>query len=285
MEVLKIFISFLPVIIVGLFYLLVNRKKVSLNNVLNIFLILFFLILLSSIILRNITVFFGAALFLGMKQIIPNLSFEYGFGLFIKAFATAGLCEEIAKWIGIKILKPKDKREIVVFSIFVAAFLSSLENNSYIQKFDLETGIYRVLMEMHILCQVIMSFFMVKAFEKKKEGKKGLSHLLQILAILIPAIMHGIFDAIFWNTQTIEVNILIPIVVGALVYGITFWTLYRYRDNDELKEDEPKKASIFKIIISILIFIFWAYTFSGFTNSNVNIDSKNEISYMENRIE
>ena len=284
MEVLKIFISFLPVIIVGLFYLVVNKKKVSLNNVLNIFLVSFFLIFLSTII-RNITIILGAVSFLGMNQIIPNMSLEYGFGLFIKAFAAAGLCEEIAKWIGIKILKPKDKREIVVFSIFVAAFLSSLENNSFIQKFDLETGIYRVLMEMHILFQVVMSFFMVKAFDKKKEGKKGSSHLLQLLAILIPAIMHGIFDAIFWNIQTIEVSILIPIVVGVLVYGITFWTLYKYRDNDELKEDEPKKASIFKIIISILIFIFWAYTFSGFTNSNVNIDSKNEISYMENRIE
>ena len=106
-----------------------------------------------------------------------------------------------------------------------------------------------------------------------------------MLAILIPAIMHGIFDAIFWNIQTLEINILIPIVVGALVYGITFWTLYKYRDNGEIKEDEPKKASLFKIIISILIFIFWAYTFSGFTNSNVNIEPNNEISYIENRIE
>ena len=284
MEVLKIFISFLPVIIVGLFYLLVNKKKVSLNNVLNIFLVSFFLIFLSTII-RSVTTFVGAVSFLGMKQIIPNLSLEYGFGLFIKAFVSAGLCEEVAKWVGIKILKPKNKREIVVFSIFVAAFLSSLENNSFIQKFDLATGIYRVLLEMHILFQIIMSFFMVKAFDKKKEGKKSLSFLLQLIAILIPSIIHGIYDAIFWNIQTQEINILIPFVVGILIYGITFLILYKYRDNDEPKEDETKKASLFKIIISIVIFIFWAYTFSGFTNSKVNIEPNNEISYIENRIE
>lgn len=284
MEVLKIFISFLPVIIVGLFYLLVNKKKVSLNNVLNIFLVSFFLMFFYMITYK-ITTFLGAVLYLGMKKIIPNISMEYGFGLFFKAFISAGLCEEIAKWVGIKVLKPKNKREIVVFAIFVATFLSSMENNNFIQRFGLLTGIYRAFMDMHIVFQVVMSFFMVKAFEKKNNGKKMQSHLIQILAILIPAILHGIYDAIFWNVTTEGQSILVPISFGIFVYGITFWTIYKYRDYGESKEENPKKASIGKIIFAILVLIFDLYTCRGFENNDVKLEQNNNISYIENRIE
>lgn len=284
MEVIKIFISFLPTIIVGIFYLLVNKKKVNLNNLLNIFLVSFFLIFFYMITYK-ITIFLGAVLYLGMQKIIPNISVEYGFGLFFKAFVSAGLCEEIAKWVGIKVLKPKNKREIVVFAIFVATFLSSMENNSFIQRFGLVTGIYRALMDMHIVFQVVMSFFMVKAFEKKNNGKKMQSHLIQILAILIPAIIHGIYDAIFWDVTTDGQSILVPISFGIFVYGITFWTIYKYRDNGEYKEENPKKASIGKIIFAILVLIFDLYTFKGFENNDVKVEQNNNISYIENRVE
>ena len=284
MEVIKIFISFLPTIIVGIFYLLVNKKKVNLNNLLNIFLVSFFLIFFYMITYK-ITIFLGAVLYLGMQKIIPNISVEYGFGLLFKAFVSAGLCEEIAKWVGIKVLKPKNKREIVVFAIFVATFLSSMENNSFIQRFGLVTGIYRALMDMHIVFQVVMSFFMVKAFEKKNNGKKMQSHLIQILAILIPAIIHGIYDAIFWDVTTDGQSILVPISFGIFVYGITFWTIYKYRDNGEYKEENPKKASIGKIIFAILVLIFDLYTFKGFENNDVKVEQNNNISYIENRVE
>lgn len=284
MEVIKIFISFLPTIIVGIFYLLVNKRKVNLNNLLNIFLVSFFLIILSTVI-REIIIRPGVILYLGMQKIIPNLSMEYGFGLFFKAFISAGLCEEIAKWGGIKVLKPKNKREIVVFAIFVATFLSSMENNSFIQRFGLLTGIYRAFMDMHILFQVVMAFFMVKAFDKKNKGKKMQSHLIQILAILIPAILHGIYDAIFWDVTTEGQSILVPISFGIFVYGITFWTIYKYRDYNETEEENPKKASKGKIIFAILVLIFDLYTFKGFENNNVKVEQNNNISYIENRVE
>lgn len=284
MEVIKIIISFLPVIIVGLFYLLVNKKKVSLNNVLNIFLVSFFLILFSTGI-REIIIRLGAIMYMGMQKIMPSLSMEYGFGLFFKAFISAGLCEEIAKWTGIKVLKPKNKREIVVFAIFVAVFLSSMENNSFIQRFDLVTGIYRALMDMHIVFQVVMSFFMVKAFDKKNNGKKMQSHLIQILAILVPAIIHGIYDAIFWNVTTEGQSILVPIAFGIFVYGIAFWTIYKYRSNDGKEEENPKKASKGKIIFAILVLIFDLYTFRGFKTNDVKVEQNNEISHIENQVE
>lgn len=284
MEVIKIFISFLPTIIVGFFYLLVNKKKVNLNNLLNIFLVSFFLIFFYMITYK-ITTFLGAVLYLGMQKIIPNISMEYGFGLFFKAFISAGLCEEIAKWVGIKVLKPKNKREIVVFAIFVATFLSSMENNSFIQRFGLLTGIYRAFMDMHIVFQVVMSFFMVKAFDKKNNGKKMQSHLIQMLAMLIPAILHGIYDAIFWDVTVEGQSILVPIAFGIFVYGITFWTIYKYRDYDELEEENPKKASKAKIIFAILVLIFDLYTFKGFANNDVKVEQNNNISYIENRVE
>lgn len=267
MEFLKIIISYAPIAIVGIFYLFVNRKKIFINELLNLFIISFLTILLFVPLLFKITTILGAFLYALIRNIYPTFSLNEGFGLFFKAFFTAGLCEEFSKWLGIKILKPKNGRKIVLYSIFLSVFIASIENHSYFQNYGLLTGIYRLLMPMHIMFQIIMSFFLLKGFASKKENRRFSNFLFQTLAILIPAILHGIFDAIFWNSNAEETNIIIPLILGILTYGFTFWTIYKYRATSPLEEENEQKISIVKMAISVLLFLFFIYAFRG-TNLN-----------------
>ena len=194
----------------------------------------------------------------------PNISIESGILAFAYIFFIAGFVEEISKRIAIKISKPKTPYKILINSIFVALIFAVLENYGYIYtRSSMLVGIKRALMPFHVIYQIIMALFMIKAYEKKKDGHKIYSKLLKLLSFIVPMLLHTMHNYLLRDVGGININLLIAVVIGIFAYSIIFtstlWVRKKYPENEE---NEKKKLNIKKLIFIVIVIAFWIFAFS-----------------------
>ncbi len=168
----------------------------------------------------------------------------------------AAIPEELVKFIAIKLSKPKTKDKIFVNAIIISFAFIILENLGYYGEKGSTALLSRILTPMHLLFQLIMAAFLVLAFKEKEKGNKGKCFLFNVLALVIPILCHGLWDALAAN----EVFPRVVFYIGGIItYGILFaWTL-KIKNEEEITKSKLKVSSVIKSIIIILFIAFFVY--------------------------
>ncbi|WP_051689200.1 PrsW family glutamic-type intramembrane protease [Butyrivibrio sp. AE2032] len=121
----------------------------------------------------------------------------------ILATVIVGPAEEIGKYLVMRIITWKNKNfnysyDAIVYAVFVSLGFAALENIAYVFTTGVLTALVRMVTAVpgHACYAVFMGYFYSKAKYASLTNKKGSTALFKFLAIIVPTIIHGIYDAI-----------------------------------------------------------------------------------------
>lgn len=162
--------------------------------------------------------------FMGALSVIPicigEIAFDfifptdavvsYGFVLiFINIFIDVALFEEGFKWLvtwffGYRNESFDEIYDIIVYAVFASLGFACIENIGYVFQFGLGTAFTRALLSIpgHTCFAITMGYFFSKAKVGQLNGNKSIYKRNMILSILIPMVLHSVYDALLYNMQS-----------------------------------------------------------------------------------
>jgi RsiW-degrading membrane proteinase PrsW (M82 family) len=172
------------------------------------------------------------AFLLGAFIVIPILVVETSFATrfvgtnwfdtaFINAFLIAALSEEFFKFVVLYyfLWKKKEfnqKYDGIIYAVFISMGFASIENLMYGFQDGMSTALARVITAVpaHALFAISMGYYFGLAkFNKPKRNK------FFLLSLLIPIILHGIYDFLLMTGKEVFLYIFFIFLIGMYVYG------------------------------------------------------------------
>ena len=199
---ISLIMAVLPVVLLGLFIYLKDNNKEPFPLLAKIFL-------------------------LGIVMAIPVVIAEIIFGvffntddissfilIFIFVFISVGIIEEGAKFIVAKFIGYDDKEfdeiyDIIVYSAFASLGFACIENILYVFNYGLGVAISRALLSVpgHLCFGVLMGYFLAMAKINSINNKKDLYYRNMILSLLVPTLVHTMYDALIIYATNVESTI------------------------------------------------------------------------------
>lgn len=230
-------LSALPVVLLATFIYMKDKNKEPSKLLLKLFLGGFLSVIITLVLSLMLEIFVPI-----FRLDIEKLNL---IELVFYAFINVALVEEFAKWIITYNFSYNDNNldevyDMIVYSVFVALGFAFVENVLYVFEGGIGTGILRALLAVpgHACDGAIMGYYLglAKLSEINKNNKLKKKNML--FSILIPTIMHGIYDYCLF-TENFLFSIIFYIFV-IIVYIITFKRIKRlssikrkmkYKDN------------------------------------------------------
>lgn len=126
--------------------------------------------------------------------------------VFFYTFIGVAFVEELFKWIIVKFIGHNNKEfdelyDIIVYSVFVSLGFACIENIFYVIQNDLKIALLRALLSVpgHTCFAVIMGYFFSKAKINKMNDDYSKCALNMILSLLMPALIHTMYDALLFD--------------------------------------------------------------------------------------
>lgn len=194
MIIILLLISFLPVILLGLYIYKKDTEKEPKSLLLELF--------ISGLFAAIIVVIANLFMALMMPEFyLSNTSNKYSsYVLFVLIFLEVALLEELIKWLMVKLIGYNNKNfdqkyDIIVYAVFVALGFAAIENVFYVLQGGINTGISRAIFSVpgHASFGVFMGYYLGIAKINEKTNKK-LYYKNIILSILMPTILHTIYN-------------------------------------------------------------------------------------------
>jgi len=172
------------------------------------------------------------SLALGAFIVIPVLFVEYALmavnpftknigHAFYEAFLVAASTEEIFKYLVLYFLIKKSKEfdepfDGIVYAVFISLGFAAVENLMYVFDSGLNTGLVRAFTAVpaHAFFGVSMGYYFAKAKFKAKHKKLNLQK-----ALLIPILLHGLYDFILMVGPPTTLILFIPFVIFLWING------------------------------------------------------------------
>lgn len=160
------------------------------------------------------TFVFGLLLVFPVMVLQFGLQEEISFDVWGKSFIIAGVIEEFFKWFIIYITVFKhvefnEEYDGIVYAVAVSLGFATLENFFYLYSYGLKEAFLRALLPVsgHALFGVFMGYYLGKGkFEPCLEKQK----LYMLLSVLLPIVLHGVYDFILYSTSTLYLWIITP---------------------------------------------------------------------------
>ena len=209
------FLTLLPIILILAFVYSKNKTKEPLTLLLKLFL------------LGIIACFLTLGISLLLEKYIPFMNYEVReksfTSTFLYAFIGVALIEELSKWymvyfVGYKSKRVKELYNIIVYSVFVSLGFAFIENIIYIfttGDVGLSTAIIRATSAIpgHACDAIFMGYYLCLAkqasiIKNREQGKNNI-----YLSILVPTLLHGIYDFCLMSEQLILIIIFIIFVI------------------------------------------------------------------------
>lgn len=121
----------------------------------------------------------------------------------IFALFVVGPAEELGKYLVLWLITWKNKHfdysyDAIVYAVFVSLGFACFENINYVFSNGFGTAILRMFTAVpgHACFAVFMGFFYAKAKYSKLTNEKGKFALFTALSMIVPIIVHGLYDAI-----------------------------------------------------------------------------------------
>ena len=165
----------------------------------------------------------------------PKGSLEYAL---TTAFCMAAFVEEIVKYLAMRIGSWKYpgfnyRFDGIVYGVSSAVGFAIYENINYVALYGFQTAVIRAFtaIPLHAFCGVFMGVFY--AYSKKASilGNKGAHAGFTVLALLVPMLIHGIYDtlAFLGNNGTMQLLIFVIILYVAAIETIKRMSAADYR--------------------------------------------------------
>ncbi|MBP1925919.1 RsiW-degrading membrane proteinase PrsW (M82 family) [Sedimentibacter acidaminivorans] len=187
--------------------------------------------------------------FMGVFIVIPTILVEnilssfnvfYGLaGVFYRAFIVAGLTEEFMK--RKVVLKTvyynpvfNEKLDGIIYCAFSALGFATIENIMYVvfRFSDVEfVGLYRAIVSVpaHMLFAVTMGYYLSLA---KFASTTEMSKYYYKRSLVVPTILHGIFDFILMSEIQILMILFVPFVIYLWIVNLRKLNIY-YKDSKD----------------------------------------------------
>lgn len=131
------------------------------------------------------------------------------------AVIVVGPAEELGKFAVLRLITWKNKNfnysyDAIVYAVFVSLGFACLENIGYVFSNGIGAALLRMFTSVpgHAGFAVFMGFFYSKAKYAAVTGKKSECRKNIALSIIIPTLLHGIFDAILFAGEASDVDFL-----------------------------------------------------------------------------
>ena len=192
----------LPVVLLGLFIYLKDNNKEPFPLLAKIFLL---------------------GVVMAIPVVIAEIIFDVFFNtddvssfiiIFIFVFLSVGIIEEGAKFIVTKFIGYDDKEfdeiyDIIVYSAFASLGFACIENILYVFNYGLGVAITRALLSVpgHLCFGVLMGYFLAMAKINSINNNKSLYYRNMILSLLVPTLVHTMYDALIIYAENMESTI------------------------------------------------------------------------------
>ena len=228
-EIILILVSILPAVVIGLYAYKIDKRKEPFT----LLLLLFFLGATSAIAVLGISSFLE-----WINPAFTKSTEEMNFlELFVKVFLEIAFVEEICKWTVIYVLGYKNKEydesyDIILYAVFVALGFATIENLIYVlnaNSVDLafKRGLFAI--PGHVAYGIFMSYYLTVA-KIHFIRRDNLEFMALVKSILIPVIIHGIYDfCVFTNSSLFTTLFYIFVVV---LFAISFMKLRNLANNN-----------------------------------------------------
>lgn len=139
------------------------------------------------------------------------------------AFLIAALCEEICKFLFLRFGSWRNPNfgyrfDGIVYGVAVALGFALLENVMYVMMGGVQVALMRgvLAVPLHAFCGVFMGIFFGAAKKAQIDGRSSLKYSL--LALIVPMIIHGIYDTLaFMGTSWATIALLAFVVLMYIV--------------------------------------------------------------------
>ncbi len=192
-ELILFIISALPVVLLGRYIYKHDKDKEPAKLLTKLFLggiLSCFLVLIVSGILGTIFPIFAAD-----SETLDIVE------LFIYVFIGVALVEEVCKWLMAYFISYNDKAfeeiyDMIVYCVFVSLGFAFFENLLYVYQNGVATGILRAILAVpgHACDGVFMGYYLGVAKVSSLNGRVDLKNKNLMLSIVVPMILHGIYD-------------------------------------------------------------------------------------------
>ena len=148
--------------------------------------------------------------------------------IIIYAFVGVALVEEFCKWIVTYVIGYNNKEfdevyDIIVYSVFMALGFAFFENILYIFHIgELQVAILRAILAVpaHASYAIFMGYYLSLAKQEKINNNRKKEFKYTILSILVPTLLHGIYDYCLMSNKTILMGIFILFIILLDVFSI-----------------------------------------------------------------
>lgn len=159
------------------------------------------------------------------EQIISNYVPSFPVGSLgeaaTEAFLVAGFCEELTKYLALRIGSWRHPAfnyhfDGIVYGVSVAVGFALLENLMYVSQYGLTTAIARAFtaVPLHAMCGIVMGILYSYSKKASKRGNHLISLFFSMLAWILPMIIHGIYDTLaMLRTQATSILLIIFVVI------------------------------------------------------------------------
>jgi len=217
--IILLFVSLLPVILIGLFIYFKDKEKEPKKLLFGLF-----VSGIGSIILTLILTLIVGIIFPITIEERTNLNL---IELIINVFVGVALIEEFSKWIFAYTIGYNHKEydhiyDMIVYATYVSLGFAALENIIYVLQGGISVGILRALSAVpgHACYGVFMGYFLSLAKIADKNGNKKLSNKNKILSILVPTILHGIYDYCLFSGVLLFIALFFIFVIALYIFAI-----------------------------------------------------------------
>jgi len=155
---------------------------------------------------------------IGQSVLDYILPYESPFKAFVLALIIVGPVEELGKFVVLWLITWKNKHfdysyDAIVYAVFTSLGFAAIENVSYVFSNGVGTAFVRMFTAIpgHASFAVFMGFFLSRAKYAKYTRKSGKCASNTILALVVPIIIHGLYDAIVLAARAAGEDILMGI--------------------------------------------------------------------------
>ena len=159
-----------------------------------------------------------------LEDLRSRVSSQSYWSMFLGTFLSVGLVEELSRFLFIQ-LSTRKKRfaktwlDLVICGGIIGVGFQLLEDITYVNG-DLITAIFRAVTPFHFTFGTIMGLFIGKAMES---GKKS----YHIPAILIPALLHTLFDSSISALQMDDLYFVLVLASAMLLIGLSVFMIIK----------------------------------------------------------
>ena len=150
------------------------------------------------------------------------------FEIFINVFIGVALIEEFSKWlmaylVGYKSEEFDEVYDSIVYAVFVSLGFAMFENILYVLgNQSVLVGIFRGVLSVpgHACFALYMGYFLSIAKVYSKKGRKDLERRNLIFSIVVPTILHGIYDYCIMSGISILLLVFLVFIILLYVFSI-----------------------------------------------------------------